>query len=437
MIFKNLRSSFILAGLLILTASCSNSDNTSGERPQSNAVIPAVEAVEARFGALPLVERFSGNVRAENQVPLFPEITGVIETVYVENGDYVTKGQKLIELDDRQIKQQLQQAEAGLRISQARLKQAKANYNELDAQYQRTKKLADKELSSQLELEQLSAQLQSAEANIELAQAELDQSLALVNERKEQMAQTIIRAPIEGTIGQRNAQVGMQVNNATQLFMLGDLSKLRVEIVLTESMLNKIQEGQRAQILVTDENGNKRAINAELSRISPFLNEITRSTEAEIDLENRDNLLKPGMFVPVDVFFGESQQATLIPESAIFTDPTSGKVGVYVVSSIGTEIEPVSESEDDTPSALTSPTPVSFKEINIIARGRMQVGVSGVESGQWVVTIGQDLLSEGREQARVRTSSWDKIMRLQSLQREDLLDEVMKEKENRQPQTTL
>ncbi len=436
MILKNVRSSFILAGILLITASCGDSEKSTPQQT-GNAVIPAVEAVEARYGALPLVERFSGNVRAENQVPLFPEINGVVEAVYVENGAFVEKGQKLIELDDRQLKQRVQQAEAGLRISQARLKQAKANYAELDAQYKRTKQLADKELSSQLELEQLSAQLQSAEANVELAQAELDQSLALVNERKEQLDQTVIRAPISGTVGQRNAQVGMQVNNTTQLFMLGDLSKLRIEIVLTESMLSKIKKGQRAQIIVEDENGIKRGINAELSRISPFLNEITRSTEAEIDLENKDNLLKPGMFVPVDVFFGESQQATLIPESAIFTDPTNGKVGVYVVSSIGTEIEPVSEGSEDTPAALTAPTPVSFKEISIIARGRMQVGVAGVESGQWVVTIGQDLLSEGREQARVRTSSWDKIMRLQSLQREDLLDEVMSEKKEQQPQTTL
>jgi len=252
----------------------------------------------------------------------------------------------------------------------------------------------------------------------------------LVNERKENLNRTIITAPISGTIGQRNAQVGMQVNTGTQLFLIGDLSKLRVEIVLTEEMLNKISIGQSATIHVADYEGNDREISAKLSRISPFLNEVTRSTEAEIDVNNENGWLKPGMFVPVDIHFGESEQATLIPVSAIFTDPTSGEDGVFIASSIGTEIQPVADDNSDSPQALTEPTPVKFIPINVIARGRMEVGVGGLESGDWVITLGQDLLVEGREQARVRTVTWDKVLGLQLMQREDLLKEVLQEQKS-------
>jgi len=232
----------------------------------------------------------------------------------------------------------------------------------------------------------------------------------------------------------------MQANNGTQLFLIGDLTKLKVEIILTENMLNRIQVGQSARIMVQNSNNQKVALNAKLSRISPFLNETTRSTEAEIDVNNVNGLLRPGMFVPVDIFFGESEQATLIPVSALYTDPTSGKQGVYIASSLGSEIEPVSDSSGNnsgSPRAMTEPTPVQFKPVDVIAQGRMELGVNGLESGQWIVTVGQDLLSEGRTQARIRTMSWERIFQLQQLQREDLLKEIMQERDGEQNNVTL
>ncbi|MEQ9310696.1 MAG: efflux RND transporter periplasmic adaptor subunit [Balneolaceae bacterium] len=435
-----LKKTILLVFLSLFWLSCSSSEENQDTSSQNNnstsQVIPAVEAVQARYGSLPLVERFSGNVRSENQVPLFPQISAKIEAVFVENGMYVEKGTKLVQLEDEQFRQQLVQAEAGHNINKARLKQAEASLAELTSRFNRTKQLADKDLSSDVELEQIQAQLTSAEADVELAKAQVVQSESLVKERQETLKRTIITAPISGTIGQRNAQVGMQVSNNTELFMIGDLSKLRVEIVLTESMLNKISIGQTALIMVEDYQGNDQIITANLSRISPFLNEITRSTEAEIDVENTNGWLKPGMFVPVDILFGESEQATLIPVSAIYTDPTSGIEGVYVASSLGSEIEPANDANSGNAlDPLTEPTQMQFKVIDVRARGRMEVGVNGLESGQWVVTLGQDLLGEGREQARVRTTSWNKVVELQKLQREDLLKDALRRSTNKKTDT--
>ncbi|MEP1151897.1 MAG: efflux RND transporter periplasmic adaptor subunit [Balneola sp.] len=403
-----------------------------------NMVIPAVEAVQSKYGALPLVERFSGNVVAENQIELYPEVNAQIAEVYVENGDYVEKGDALVKLQDEPFRKQLQQAEAGLKINNARLKQAEARLSELQGQYNRIQTLAEKDLSSELEIEQINAQKISAEADVELAEAQVDQSAALVEERQNQLTKTLVKAPVNGTIGQRNAQPGMQASPSAPLFKIGDLSKLRVEIILTENMLNKIKVGQTSTITVTDANGELVTLTAELSRISPFLNETTRSTEAEIDINNQDGLLNPGMYVPVDVYFGESQQATLIPTSALFIDPTSGKEGIYTANSIGSEIEPVSDSSSGV-SSLTAPTDVTFQEIEIIARGKMEVAVNGLENGKWVVTLGQNLLSEGREQARVKTIPWEHVIRLQNMQREDMLEKIFEEQDKNQvpKETTL
>ncbi|WP_082894187.1 efflux RND transporter periplasmic adaptor subunit [Balneola sp. EhC07] len=420
---------------LLFLISCSK-ESQDQQRNQGNLVIPAVEAVQSQFGSLPLVERFSGNVVSENQVELYPEVNAQIAEVYVENGDFVNKGDVLVKLQDEPFQKQLQQSEANLKINNARLKQAKAQLSTLEAQYKRIQALAEKDLSSELELEQINAEKISAEADVELAEAQVEQSAALVDERKNQLTKTLIKAPVTGTIGQRNAQPGMQASASTPLFMIGDLSKLRVEILLTESMLNKIKVGQTAAISVTDQNGEIVTISGELSRISPFLNEITRSTEAEIDIDNQNGLLNPGMYVPVDIFYGESQQATLIPTSAIFIDPNTGSEGIYIANSIGSEIKPVSDSASGV-SSLTSPTDVTFQEIDVIARGKMEVAVNGLESGKWVVTLGQNLLSEGRVQARVKTIPWEHVIRLQQMQREDLLNDVMKDKQQTPEKPTL
>lgn len=423
--------------LLFTLISCSDKES-SQQQGQMNMVIPAVEAVQSKYGALPLVERFSGNVVAENQIELYPEVNAQIAEVYVENGDYVEKGDALVKLQDEPFRKQLQQAEAGLKINNARLKQAEARLSELQGQYNRIQTLAEKDLSSELEIEQINAQKISAEADVELAEAQVDQSAALVEERQNQLTKTLVKAPVNGTIGQRNAQPGMQASPSAPLFKIGDLSKLRVEIILTENMLNKIKVGQTSTITVTDANGELVTLTAELSRISPFLNETTRSTEAEIDINNQNGLLNPGMYVPVDVYFGESQQATLIPTSALFIDPTSGKEGIYTANSIGSEIEPVSDSSSGV-SSLTAPTDVTFQEIEIIARGKMEVAVNGLENGKWVVTLGQNLLSEGREQARVKTIPWEHVIRLQNMQREDMLEKIFEEQDKNQvpKETTL
>ncbi|TYP93665.1 RND family efflux transporter, MFP subunit [Fodinibius salinus] len=427
---------FSFAMLLLISCGNYNNDNQGGENEQELSTIPAVEAVKARYGSLPLSQRLSGTVIANNQVSLYPEISGKITEVHVQSGDKVKEGDPIVSLQDRQYKEQVEQAKANLRINQARLKQAKARYNELEAQYKRTKQLSEKELSSDLELETLQAQMSSAEADVELAEAQLQQSQSNLNEQQEIFSKTVIRAPINGTVGQRNAERGMQVNSSTRLFTIGDLDNLRIEVMLTEDMLNSIKVGQTAQIYPNPNGKKSKMIEADLSRISPFLNNITRSTEGEIDVQNNNNILRPGMFVAVDILYGESQQATLIPSSALFTDPETGKEGVYMVTSMGSEVEPIKQLDPDNPPPLSDATPVEFKQVDVIAEGRMELGVAGIDPGSWVVTVGQNLLDEDKSKARVRASSWKRILAMQGLQRQDLLQRILDDINTESPTTT-
>lgn len=404
---------------LFLLIGCSDSE---GGGENTERLTPAVEAVQAQLGSLPLTERLSGVVKANHQVEIYPEISAAVERVHVENGDQVNQGQPLVQLRDREFRERLKQAQAGYQIAVAQAKQAEARLQKIQTDLQRTRTLADKNLASPTELETIQTEAISAEADFELARARVEQAQATVDEREEALAQTVIRAPVSGTVGNRYAEIGMLVSSGTRLFTIGQLDSVTVEVVLTDRMLSYIQSGMRADIL--SEGLSFGSASARLTRISPFLHPVTHSTDAEIDMPNPEQQLRPGMFVTVDVFYGESDQATLIPLSALYENPASGATGVFVSrdSIVG---EPINNAAAAEPASLTQPINFAFVPVQVIAKGRMHAGISGVSPGSWIVTIGQDLLGEREGNARVRKVNWEWVEDLQQMQREDLLEDII------------
>jgi len=414
----------LMPSLILIFLSCSG-DSQAGNS-ESNRVIPAVEAVKTRFGKLPLSQRLSGIVEARNQVGIYPEVSAVIEEVLVKDGDPVRKGQPLIRLRDKEFRERLKQAQAGLKIAAAQLKQAEARLNEISAELKRMETLAEQQLASPTELETVQTRAISAEADVELAKARLEQATATMEERSETLSQTIIRAPITGHVGNRRAEKGMLVSGNTRLFTIGELEKVRIKVVLTDRMLAYIENGQRAEII--SGHSPDEFFEANISRISPFLNPVTHSTEAEIDLNNPGKVLKSGMFVSVDVFYGESEEATLVPLSALFENPTTGVTGVYVTDA-SLNREQTSDLKTGERSPLSDPLDFTFIPVEIVARGRMEAGVRGIENDKWVITMGQNLLGGENGSARVRPVQWMWVERLQNLQREDLMEELIKQQQ--------
>ncbi|HUV29637.1 MAG TPA: efflux RND transporter periplasmic adaptor subunit [Acidobacteriota bacterium] len=420
----NVRTATYLLGLVIAGLSLSHCGGSSGGARGNggNNLVPAVEAVQADVGSLPLIERLSGVVRAKNQVEIYTEISATIMQVHVNDGDAVTEGQPLIQLRDTEFRERLKQARAGYQIAIAQASQAEIRLGKLRSDLERAETLAEKRLASATELEAVQTEAASAEADVALAKARVEQAQATIDEYEEALARTVIRAPVAGTVGDRNAEIGMSVNGNIRLFTLGQLDTLRIGIILTDHMLNYIEAGQRAEIQTANLPFGSAA--AKLSRISPFLHPVTHSTDAEIDLPNPDHQLNPGMFVTVDVYYGESEQATLVPLSALYDNPATGATGIYVTAD-SLAGEAVEAHEGDKSIALTAPVAFEFVPVDVIARGRTTAGITGVEPGKWIITLGQDLLGGKPGEARVRKVDWKWVERLQHLQRENLLEEFM------------
>ena len=370
----------------------------------------------------------SGTVEARNQVAIYPEIDAPVEAVLAQNGDRVQKGDPLVRLRDDLYQERVRQAEASLQIARADAQSARANLKELESQLKRTERLASQNFESQQRLESLRAQVEQAEAQVARADAQVNQAQATLDERQADLRRTVVRAPISGQVGNRNVQVGQRVGANTQLYTMGDLDSVRIQVPVTDRMLGRVQAGQTARI--TAPSLGDTTITAEVARISPFISDESYSAEAEIEVSNTEGLLKAGMFVKVDVAYAESQQATIIPLSAIYEDPSTGARGVFVAPTLGTEIpvETPDSYDADNPPPLTQPTPTTFRQIEVLAEGQQTAGVRGIDPGDWVVTVGQNLLSTStseRVDARVRPMPWSRLMALQRLQDTDLLQRVL------------
>ncbi|WP_263791718.1 efflux RND transporter periplasmic adaptor subunit [Salinibacter sp.] len=423
------RLAFVGLTFFLLLSGCGSSsdEGDAPRRGQGNSSPPSVEAVQARDGTLPLEERMSGTVRARNQVAIYAELSQPVVAVEAQTGDYVEKGEPLVRLRRVTYEQQVQQAKAALRTAKAEAQGARASLRELRSQLKRTERLADQDFESQQQLESLRAQVEQAEATYEQAQAQVEQAESALQERETTLRRTVVRAPISGHVGQRNVQVGQQVGPDTRLYTIGDLDSVKVHVEVTDRMFGRVRPGQTARLHVPQQDT---VIQASVTRMSPFLSEESYSAEAEIVVPNASGLLNPGMFIEVDVAYGESERATIVPLSALYENPGSNARGVFVAPTLGTEIPvDVPESFDEAnPPPLTPPTPTTFREVEVLAEGQQTAGIRGVEPGDWVVTVGQNLLESGageRVDARVRPVPWSRLMALQRLQDTDLLNRVL------------
>ena len=185
--------SVLILTITLICSMISCSRNSDGNpRGDNEGLIPSVEAVQARFGSLPLTERLSGVVKAMNQVELYPQVSAPVAQVYVQNGNLVQSGDPLVRLRDTEFREQLKQAEANYQIALAQAKQAEAELKRMQSELQRSRDLAEKELISPTEMENIETQAIAAEASAELARARVEQAQATIDERKETLSRTCL-----------------------------------------------------------------------------------------------------------------------------------------------------------------------------------------------------------------------------------------------------
>ena len=286
-----------VAALAALLAGCGGDDDGGAMRRAPGAAPVITEA--ARLGSVTDEYIALATARANEAIDVTPRISSVVSAIHFEEGQAVEAGVVLVELDSREIR-------AELDLAQANLRERRSRFGRLEA-------LAASNVVSEVELEEIQAQLQVAEAQVNSARA--------------RMEDTVIRAPFSGTVGLRRASVGGLVQPNTVITTLDDISVMKLEFSVPEEYLSVISEG--LEIHATGAAWPGRMFTGPVISVDSRVDPMTRSLAVVALLPNQDNALKPGMFLQVEIA-RLRENVVLAPESSLV--PRQGRQFVYVVA---------------------------------------------------------------------------------------------------------
>src|SRR5690606_34083068 len=235
----------------------------------------------------------AGTVEPIRLVEVKSKASGEVLRILAETGDELTRGTLLVEIDPRDVRNALLQAEADLEVARARLATA-------EAQRQRAEELRKANVVTEQEYE--SAAMEEANARAQLVKAQTNLELA-----RERMGDVTIRAPIDGTIIKREVEVGQIIASASQnisggttLLIMADLSEMQVRTLIDETDIGQVRPGQVARVQVQAYPG--RTFVGSVLKIEPqaVVDQNVTMFPVLVRLDNRERLLKPGMNAEVE-----------------------------------------------------------------------------------------------------------------------------------------
>ena len=329
----------------MLMASCSSEEKKVEEKAEKPLV--KVETVVSQS-----VDQI-GNYTATTEADVVNNITTAmpnrIKAIYVDEGQKVSKGQRLVALDDVNTDSyELQVANA-----EANLKNVEINYNRAVELY----KIGGgtKQSVEQMELSLINAQNALASAK-----------RALQNVKEN----TVLTSPISGVVTARNYDAG-DMTGQLPILTIAQVQPVKIVINVSESELAKVNNGMPA-VVKFDTYGDEEFA-GKVTMVAPTVDVATRTFGVEVTVANKDNRILPGMFARVELNLG-TMEHVVVPDKAVVKQPGSGNYYVYVYKD----------------------GKVSYNQVQLGQRmGDKYELISGVESGSQVVVSGQSRLANG------------------------------------------
>ncbi len=322
---------------------------------------------------------FTGSVKAEERYDAAPKIAGIVEHIFYNVGDSVKKGDVLAILDDDEYVLAVEQAEANLRVAMANANDAESQLEIARRDFDRMENLRNERVISVQDYDKADATLKAAEAKFETSIAQERLSQAALKTAEVKLGYTRIRAnweadPDERVIGARMVDPGALVAANTPILSILDISTVRAIIPVSEKEYPKIV--MHGPVTVTSDAFPGKIFPGEISRIPQELGNLSREAEIEIAINNRERLLKPGMFVRANIEFERANDAVAVPQEAIVRRD-DGRRGVYIVN-------------DEQNQAAFQPI------VEGIVDGKFVQAIDGDDLlGREVVVLGQHLLKDG------------------------------------------
>jgi RND family efflux transporter MFP subunit len=368
-----------------------NGDNSAA----AAASIPTARVATAQRGNMSRVLTLAGQFQPYQMVDVHPKVSGYMRKINVDIGDIVKQGQTLAILEVPELKAQLQQtvfeiAQSKDEITRAQheIGSAEATHAALHSAYERLQEAAKghpgliaqqelddaraKDLSSQAQVDSAKAAMAAAQQHMGSAQSDNQRVQALHDYTK-------VVAPIDGVVVWRYADTGALIQGGTNsnnsdlpIVRLSQSQLLRLRVPVPEDDVRFVHDGDTLSVRVDSIN---RSFTGKIVRFTRDVNFETRTMETEIDVQNRDLSISPGMYANTMLELSERQNVVTIPIEALVL--TGGQNTVY---------------------ALDNSNRVQIRNVNIGLEGQKLVEIAGgLERGDRVIVGGQENYRQGEE----------------------------------------
>ena len=258
----------------------------------------AVQVYVVRATSLTDEVAATGSVLAEESVIIKSELSGKITSLNIKEGQAVSKGQLLFSIN-------ADEAQAGIRKQEYNIKLFRD-------QEKRQRTLLDKEYISAQEYETSNNQLLTAQADLQALRATL--------------AKAYVRAPFAGVLGLSTATVGTYVSPGAEITTLSKVRPVKIDFAVPGRFASNVRVGD--VVSVVDEANNKN-YEAKVYAIDPQIDPVSRTQPVRARFANRNNELRPGAFVRVNLQLGETESALQIPTESVI--PEASGYSVYTV----------------------------------------------------------------------------------------------------------
>ncbi len=321
--------------------------------PAATSAATPVRIQTSRAVAQPVARfiRVTGTLTAQEQAEVAAETAGRIVATPVERGSIVAMGAGLVSISATEVQAQTAEAEANVAQIQARLGQpddasfdiervpevasAKSSQDLARADFERVRQLFERKLVSQAEFDQRRAQAenaarqyQSARNGAEQQRQALASAQARVTLARKALADTVVRAPFAGVVGERLVSVGDYVTRGTKVASVMRVNPLRVELTVPAQHMAAVEIG-RAVSLAVDAYPGKTFI-GKVRYVSPEVRADSRALIVEAVVPNDAGALRPGLFVTAQIEEAMPTPGVLVPTTAV--QAASGTARVFVVT---------------------------------------------------------------------------------------------------------
>lgn len=269
----------------------------------------------------------TGTLGATATVEVGTQVSGTLQSVDVDFNDNVEMGQIIARIDPSTFQARVSQAEAALASARANLAEARAGAVNAQKDYSRKSQLAERQLVSNTDRDMAAAQRDQAQARVMSAQALIQQQAANLNTAKLDLAKTIIRSPVKGTVLARNVEPGQTVAASLQtpvLFKIaGDLTAMEIILAIDEADIGQVRVGQSATFSV--DAYPEKSFQGQVKQIRLSANNVSNviTYPVVIEVSNNEQNLLPGMTATAQIITSRKNQVLTIPSAALRFRPAS------------------------------------------------------------------------------------------------------------------